>query len=608
MQYAEIVVNTKTKKLDQTFTYLIPPLLLPDIKPGILVTVPFRNKNIEGVVWSVKKFEKQNIIAKLKPIKKIITNEIIFISDWQKITKLISEYYFVSFSSVVFSMIPPIAKRVIDEKGKKITLVANQGKIINIIDNYQNRLKHYLRIIKKSLQHKKQILILTTTLNNNELIKILNENFSNKILIYDTQKTTSSRYKDWLNIKNNKYSIVTGTRSAIFSPLPNLGLIIVDDPNNFSYKEEQTPNYDVKTIAKMRQKLEQINLIFGTSLPSPEDIYEIENKKQKTLVNKYAFSCLELIDTSSKKQIISWELENKIRETLIKKQKTLLFCQRKGTGWAYICQDCNWEAKCPHCKNTLIPRNNALFCNYCKKIISGPDNCPNCGSIRLKSIGLGIDKVAKVISNIFPQAKVLTIDQNINKTMINFKNFDILIGTKKILDISDIKVKLAGIISFDNLLNLPDYKINYELLNTIKKLEDKSDKLLIQTNIPDNYFFQYLGTNGLKKFYHNELDLRKKYLFPPFSTIIKVIYHNKDEHNTQKEIDKLYQKLSCLKIKNIIISKPTTCWIHMKNNHYRKQIIIKLLKRNNSTNAQLQKVFATLSKDFKIEVDPLSLL
>ncbi len=625
MQYASIVVNSKTKKINQKFTYLIKPEQLPFIKSGLLVEIPFGRKKIFGVIWDIKKHEKSDIKFKLKSISKIIDKKPVLNQHQKKIAEMISNYYLASLGEVVFFMIPPPAKRILSNM-KNSDFVLNQknnyisndkkpfkNKIYTIYDRLENRIEQYLKLINKVVRKNNCVLILIPEiLGNDPLINKIKSEFD-KVIVYDTNKTKTQRYQDWLDIRSGKYQIVIGTRSAIFLPITKLGLMIIDSPHHFAFKEERSPHYHCLKIVKWLSCLLKINLILGDSCPSVSDKFNINEKKYinlKSLASSTTNSNINinLIDSSKEKTIISWFLENEIRNNLKNKQKIILYVNRKGMSSNILCKNCKYEFKCLNCDLPLVKKNVSQFiCYRCNQESSIPSTCPVCKGTSFISFGIGIDKVISEIKKLFPETQITKIEKNSQ----NVYDADIIVTTKKIFSYSSINADLIGIINIDNILNLPDYQSTENIYFTLTRLIQKCKKqLIVQTKNPDKEIYQYLINNNFNGFLKNELLLRKKYNYPPYSQLIKIIYQDKDNEICKKTIFNIYNKILNMKfeISNLEIIRPVPCFIEKSRGKYRYQIIIKQQVTSNKQQEQLKQIIESLPQGVSVDVDPISLL
>lgn len=621
MQYVEVAVNTKTNKTGQLFTYSIPPQILPYIKVGVLVEIPFRNRKLTGVVIEIKKYIASQIRYKLKPISNILTKFPILDNTQLELAKWLSNYYFSSLGQVISFMIPPISKR----NTRFINIVKSsrirkqQQNIYTLYATYENRFKNYIALIKKAYTKEQQVLILFPEVNLCfYFVKILEKYFKNKIAIIHSGLKDSEKFTNWLEIKNGNKNIIVGTRSAIFSSFNSLGLIILDQPENYGYREEQTLRYDTLMVAKKLSQLNCNHLVIASDVPSIENLYFEQQKKYKVLKNNINFDTktIKLIDSNKDRGYISWQLREEIEKNLSLNKKILILVNKRGDGAYLSCMDCGHIFTCPNCNLPLVPHHKTdlnLKCTKCNFSTNSPEKCPRCAGARLKNVGLGVEKIAQEIKKIFNNVNILIIDKNdklMNEAEIQ-KN-KIIIGTRKILERHYGDIGLSVIIGIDNILNFPDYT-NIENANMLifKLLNMTTGKLMIQTYNIESEFMQLVANKKLKSIITNELKKRYTMLYPPYGQIAKLIYHNEDQAKSRWETKKILNELIEKNTKNILeILGPLPCFIERKRNNFYWQIIIKNKKYSGIDDFKIRDLLTNLSlKDgWRVEIDPANLL
>jgi primosomal protein N' (replication factor Y) len=619
MQYVEVAVNAKINKIDQLFTYSIPPQFLPDIKIGILLDVPFGGRKIKGVVVDIKKITDPKIKAKLKPILKIITKFPVISKTQIDLAHWLSNYYFSPIGQVIFFMIPPILKMQTSFTNlpKKIN-TARQHNTYTIYDNLKNRFKNYISLMKYARAKNRQVLALFADLNiATYFTKITQKYFSKEsIALISSQMKNSQKISHWLKINSSNTSIVIATRSAIFSPFTDLGLIIIDQPENYGYKEEQTLRYHTLQVAKKISELSNCHLIIGSDAPSVESSYLEQKDNYKALKNNTLNKniAITLVDSNKDKGYISWQLQEEIINNLSKKQKTLILVNKRGDGAYLSCLDCGYIFICPNCNLPLIPYSDAtLKCPKCDSAKQTPEQCPKCSGAKLKNTGLGVQKIACELKKIFNSANILTIDKS-NKTLDDsqIKNSEIIVGTQKIFEYPQISAYSTAIIGIDNTLNFPDYQNTENAFALISKLKNiTGHKLIIQTYNFESKFMQFISAKYDQKIINEELEKRKKLFFPPFSQLAKLIYREKDEKICQTETEKIFNELVKKNVKNSLeIIGPMPCFIVKKRNNFYWQIIIKNKKHRGINDFKIKEILADLplKKGWRVDIDPLNLL
>lgn len=619
LQYVNVAVNAKTSLSHETFTYLITPEQLPYIKTGVLVSVPFRSKKILGIVISINKFSNLSNL-KLRKVDRIIDTRPVINNGQIELARWISSYYLAPIGEVLFMMIPPVAHRltskVLEHKNNQLIINKPQNISYSICDRIENRIKVYIKLINKAVIAKKSVLVLFPKIDRTQnIIKELEKQYpKSEIAVLYSNLTVSERYQVWQNVTNGKIKIIVGSRSAVFAPMVNLGLIIVDDPSDFGYKEEQTPKYNAVTVAERISKTNSINLVYGLIYPNSSIANKIELKNNIPIgpcaiidhLKKIKFLT---IDMSNERSFISFKLENKIRDYLDNKKKILLFVNQKGSGSVFICSDCNNIIKCNKCSMPFHYYNDGseLFCPRCKTKEPAPQLCSVCNGTKLKPLGIGTKTVESKIKKIFPFSSIKIVEsEKVNKSNNTKISADIVVATSKIFDYLDTNFDLTAVISIDNQLDLPDYNIEENIFISLTKLVSiTKDEFIIQTHSMENYIIKnFPNFNQISKHMLHE---RKTNKYPPYYSIIKLIYKNESEDKCVHETERVYKILNTeFELYSISLFAPNPCFIAKKRNKFYYQIVIKAPL----SNSRIKNVISKISSfgNWSIDVDPVNLI
>lgn len=614
--YVQIVPEITTTLETESLTYVVPKKLEDEIRVGQLCRIPLRQKEILGLVlaFSAKppKLKKE---TKIREISEILIQTPLLDRQRLKLCQSLSSYYQASLSAVIFSVLPPILENAQISAPVSYPLkFATRTSTYTYIDKFENRIIFYAQMVKKILRGGRSSIILFPE--KSKTLEILSEfkNYfnPNQISLYHGALSKNKKFFEWQRMLEGKIKIVIGTRMAIFAPLSDLGLIIIDSDDDFSYKEEQASRYHVKEVSEILRNLYNANVILGADYLSVENYRKTAIGQYQTLKTTYKTSFLNigLVDQSKEQGAISNYLENKIKQLLILSKKIILFVSRRGEGSSYYCQDCGQFLPCPRCDLPLTPLRNKLVCNHCGNKVDFPLYCPNCRGSRFRIAGLGSSKLESEVKTLFPKAKVVRIDKDtpLSTAKIQNQNFDILIGTSKIFDIANLKVYLSAVINLDNVLNLPDFSATENVYKTLQRLKNVTEnQLVIQTSNPEHFVWKTLSREP-QFFLERELLLRRKYNFPPFTHLILVTAASKNEEKAQKEIEKMAEGLKFqiaqdrLKIE---LLGPSPAFIYKERDKYHWQIILKL---ENYPSGEAAKLLKLIPPDFKIDVDPISLL
>ncbi len=420
----------------------------------------------------------------------------------------------------------------------------------------------YLKLMEDTLKNNKTCILLVpevalTTLMISRVLSYFNE----EIAVLHSSLKDSERYDEFRKISENKIRIVIGTRSAIFAPIDNLGLIIIDEEHDSSYKQDDNLTYNAKDIALLRLKFENnLKIVLGSATPSIDTLYKAEKGLYElvTLDNKYFNNYkTEIIkidlknpEEFDKSNIFSNTLIEELNNIIKNNKQAMLLINARGYSKFTYCKNCGFVYKCPTCNLPLIyhKNDNKLHCHKCDFKIEFKNKCPKCGSDEIFNFGYGIEKVEEEFKKIFPNIKYLVLNSDATPTLkeiesvllkFNNKESNILIGTQIISKGHDFKdCDFVGIINIDNLLNLPTYKANEEtfdlILQTIGRTGRKNKgKALIQTSFPNNKIINYALNNDYNSFYEFELERRKKYKYPPFNNFVGISFEsiNKEKVN-----------------------------------------------------------------------------
>lgn len=588
MQIAKIVPKVRTAS-EGIFDYDIPPELLPQIKVGILVQVPFHGRKIEGIIIEIKRSSK---IENLKKIIKIINPNPMIDDVHLKLAQWMSDYYLEPFSKTLFeNTIPPairmIKKSSIDDKAIDNTSIDNhRPQNFLVISSFQNRIKFYLKKINETLKQKKQIIILVPDLSN---IYYFKKYLPNDTAIFYANMTRTERFNLWQKVAEEKSPVVLGSISALFAPVKNLGLVIVDQEEAESYKNDRSPRFHAITTAQYLTKLTNSNLIIGSIAPRLETFFRAKHEKYQILSAKTPkIPDISIVDMNSEKEILSFPLKEKITKYLKLKQKILLVLNRKDEKGRFICADCGY-----------------------KNIFPIPKTCPKCQSINLKQFGLSIGRLKKIVEKNYPEAKVAicaAIGEWKAEKNYNFllKNWDIVIATSFVLKFSLPKIALVGIMDADQGLNLPDFRINEKTFNNLYKFIKIGIDAIVQTHNPESSVISALADLSYDKFIRSEILLRKKTNFPPFCHLINLIYKSIDEKKAKSENQKVYEKLRKIIPKNIEILGPSPAYFTKVRNYFRYQIVLKV-PIDTSIPGDIKDILLNLH-NWIVNIDPIELL
>lgn len=466
----------------------------------------------------------------------------------------------------------------------------------------------YMRLVEHCLDHGKGAIILVPEISlTPQAVERYRAKFGDSVALLHSRLSQGERFDEWKQILTGKCSVVLGPRSAVFAPVNNLGLIIVDEEHEGTYISDSFPRYDARDLAKFRISNEGC-LLLGSATPSVETYYSAGVGEYKLLeINRRANS-MPLPDTNvvdmakelmaGNKTIISNFLFEAIKDRLDKEEQVILLLNKRGYASFVMCRGCGHVLKCPHCDVSLAYHRHdgsRVKCHYCNYEQRVSRICPECGKPFMKYFGVGTQQVEEQINKLFPKAKTLRMDfdttrkkdshYDIFNSFINRKA-DILIGTQMIAKGLDFPaVTLVGIICADNMFNLPDYRAKERAFALITQASGRAGRdkvkgeVVIQTYIKDNPTLAYAIRQDYKGFYAYEISARKKTDYPPFAIFCRVIISsasNEDSFEVTKELNRLvFDKVNCLGTNKLLYSC-SPCPIGLLKDMYRYQILMKL--------------------------------
>lgn len=504
----------------------------------------------------------------------------------------------------------------------------------------------YFKLIDDTIKAGKNVLFLAPEIAlASQLTKRLAKKFGTEdVAIWHSSISDGERYDVWQKLYKDEIKILAGARSAVFAPLKNIGLIIIDEEHEGAYKQTTpAPRYDARIVARKLAKFHNCPLLLGSATPdistyyravNSGNLFELKKRYNDAKVPPVTVINMQEHGRAAYKNVISIPLQTEIRETLEKGQQVILLINRRGFSTFTQCQACGHVVECPNCAIPLIwhAKDQMLKCHYCNHSEYFPDVCPECGSDAFKNSGTGTQKIEEYVKDIFPENKVERIDSDILvrkgehiRLLEKFQrgDIDILVGTQMIAKgLDNPNVTLVGVISADASFNLPDFRASergFQLLTQVAGRAGRGEfagKVLFQTYNPDFYALESAKSQNYKEFYDTEIAARNEFDYPPFSQIIRLVLSSVNNFRAEKSAQEIALRL-CMMIEKFGISErlevlgPTPCVIERINSQYRFQILIKNkldMKGHQFISGFLNKI--TLPKDIKmvVDVDPLDIL
>ena len=520
------------------------------------------------------------------------------------------------------------------------TLFAKQDVVLLHGVTASGKTEIYLQKIKETLQQGKQVLYLVPEIAlTAQLEQRLQRVLGNKLVAYHSGLSDNERSEIYLDLLQKKQiQVVLGTRSAVFLPFQNIGLIIVDEEHEPSYKQyEPAPRYHAKNVALMMAQMAAAKTLLGSATPSIESYHLAQQGKygyvslivrfnQAMLPNIKVIDRQDAFKKNRMKDMFSWFLLEKMTEALLAGEQVILFQNRRGFSSYVECPSCNYVPKCKHCDVSLTyhKKSDKLVCHYCGYSMPVPQKCPTCGAEALKDRGFGTEKVIEALQNYFPEAKADRLDVDVSRSRAQYQGVlerfakgetQILVGTQMVAKGLDFdNVGLVGILNADNMMNFPDFRSGERAFQLMVQVSGRAGRrqkqglVVLQTTQPDHYIIPAVLAQNTGAFYQQELQERFDFSYPPFVRLIEVQVRHKQLEVATSLIQQLASVLS--QYQQVEILGPSNALIGKVQNQFVKQFLVKIKGNSQSVRMQLAQLAAQLKKQNSsaqiiIDVDPM---
>lgn len=623
--------------LSSCYQVMLPKALKAEVKSNIKIKYDrylHRIKSIEEIDRYIDncKYESQiNLLCKLKEGDILIT----------KMSSSINTIIKYGFASIIYEECKRYKydgisnyKRVnLTDKQRLVsdTIISSFGKSDTFLlygVTGSGKTEVYMDVIEKAINNGKSAIMLVPEIGlTPQIVGKFISRFGNVISVLHSKLSDSERYDEYRKITNGESKIVIGTRSAIFVPFTNIGVIIIDEEHTSSYKQDNNPRYSAINVAEWRSKYHNCPLVLGSATPSLESFAKAGNHVYKllTLTERAGGSVLPNVNIVDMKEevkkgnfILSDMLKNKISEVLSKGEQAIILLNRRGYSSTISCKECGYVYKCPNCDITYTyhKSSNNLKCHYCGYSMVLPNKCSICGSDNLKDYGLGTEKLEETLNSLY-KARIVRMDVDTTskkgqhqKIIDDFgeHKYDILIGTQMIAKGLDFPlVTLVGVVSIDSSLTSPDYRASentFQLLSQVSGRAGRSEskgEVIIQTFNPDHYAITLAKNHDYIDFYKEEMKIRKMLKYSPYYYMVLVSITSKDYELGFKEANKIGSYIRNNINKDSIVLGPTMANMFKVNNIYHYQIIIKY-RKDDSLMKVLKFIIDMQVKNNKIDV------
>lgn len=678
--FAEVVLSKVTRYLDKIFHYSIPEDLKDELQVGHQVLIPFgRRRDIGYVVGFVKEAE----VKRVKDIIRITSESPIFSEKQVELAKWLSEYYCSFFITALRLVMPPGIVRTEARKRVRVTKPVSslgyevrneqrasgidtgivtvteitglkptpeQQKALDVIKlamdsnkpekillygvTGSGKTEIYMQAIACVLEQGRSAIVLVPEIAlTPQLVQRFKGRFQDSIAVLHSHMTLSERSGEWQRVSSGEARIVLGARSAVFAPIKNLGMIVIDEEYETSYKQDKNPRYHVREVAFQLAEMHKAVVVLGSATPSVETYFRAEEGEYKKAVlpqriDSRPLPPVEIINMCrGKDYLLSQRLREELKSTLERGEQAILFINRRGYFTFVMCRECGFAIECPQCSIALTyhSADKRTRCNRCGYNGSAPGSCPQCNSSSIGYFGIGTQRIENEVAQVFPAARILRYDSDaVSKRgshEVFFSAFaegkaDVLVGTQMVtkgLDVAN--VTLVGVVAADTALHLPDFRSaehTFQLLTQVAGRAGRHHlpgKVIIQTYNPEHYAIQAAAKHDYEKFYQQEIKYRKELGYPPFSKLISLLISSPEADKALKLSEDL-EKFLRKRIGEGILG-PAPAIIPKLRGEWRYHILLKgkdLDKMRRAVVETLGKIVIPSEIKVTVDVEPMGML
>jgi primosomal protein N' (replication factor Y) len=664
MKLARIVVNYPLKNNGLYYFYE------GDLLRGQIVEVPLGKRSELGCVLSFDEDPssdlKQTSVDKIKHVKRIVEGWRLEENELQ-LFEWMASYYHYSLGQLIFDCLPhhlkrPRALELTKGEGSPLEFHPNPGqktiteKIRKELSHFQRHLIHgvtgsgktfiYLDLIQETISRGKSVLFLLPEINlTPQFVRTFSKYLDAPVMSYHSELSGSQKYQIWLSARSmDKGCLILGVRSSVFIPLANLGLIIIDEEHDTSFKQDDRCPYNARDVASKKAQILGIPIVMGSATPSVESYHQFHLPHQSLFEMKERAGDaylpeIKLVDARVKSddQDDIWPLApdsiDAIRQAFERDEQVLVFVNRLGFASYLQCRACGHQFNCPNCSITLryYKRKNLIACHHCEYKEPLPGECPNCGCLTLSQKGFGTEKIEEVLKNIFPNKLIERFDRDEIKTFKQLEErlddfhsgkIHLLVGTQMLSKGHNFeKVKLVLILGIDNQLNFPDFRSAERVYQTLTQVAgragrySKDGKVLIQTLNPENSLFQIVKSHDFHQFYKDELEIRKLCECPPYKRLAMIHFSSRFQEklipHVTDHVGVMIRNLIEQHFSEVTLLGPRPAYIEKKSNQFTWSLMLKssdLAQLHNLLKSFEMNYKSQSSVSYKIDIDPYTLI
>ena len=655
--FAEVAVEAARGVSRETYTYAVPEGV--DIVPGHRVTVPFGRRSSYGFVVSLGTDAPE---VETKPIT-TAGDEPLLLAHQVALARVVADHYWIPLIEVIRAMLPPRVRATGSTGSSASTRQTRHSRLLELAngsaDNLQLRLTQeqeaalemigankvtllhgvvasgktevYLAAAERAIAEGLRVLLLVPEISlTPQLVQRVRARLKAPVAILHTQLTELERAQQWWRARRGEAQVVLGSRSAVFAPIPRLGLICLDEEGSSAYKQDRTPRYETGWVARELAALTGARLVMGSATPSVATYYEADQGKialaRLTHRVRGRDAEVELVDmrdeaAAGNRQPLSRRLVESVTRTLENEEQAIFYLNRRGLATYVMCRDCGRPVNCLGCSVALVQHAeiDGLICHYCGYSRAMPAVCDHCGSRNIRALGLGTQRLEGLVRRVWPQARVLRLDSDAARGPDSYfriweefseRRADILVGTQLVARGLDLPaVTCVGVVDADLPLHFPDYRSAENTFSLVAQVagragrDGRSSRVIVQTSNPEHYSLQSAAVQDYEGFYRAELPARKAFVFPPFADLAVLTRTDRDDAKSASAAREAAESIASGLLKEgidgIRVMGPSPAFIHRLRGEYRWQVTLK------GDHLERARHLAPKGRDWSYDVDPV---
>ena len=657
--FAEVAVEAARGIARETYTYEVPDGL--DIVPGSRVTVPFGRRSSYGFVVSLGTEQPE---VETRPIASAGAEPLLLPHQVQ-LAKVVADHYWIPVIEVIRAMLPPRVRatgsvgssassrqtrhsRLLEmatgpaPAARPVDLTDEQREALGVIEANPATLLHgviasgktevYLAAADRALAQGLRVLLLVPEISlTPQLVQRVRARLQAPLAVLHTQLTELERAQQWWRTRRGEAQVVLGSRSAVFAPIPRLGLICLDEEGSAAYKQDRTPRYEAGWVARQLAAVTGARLVAGSATPSVATYFEarqgdiaLANLTQRVRGHDADVELVDMRDEAAEgnRQPLSRRLVEAVTRTLENEEQTILYLNRRGLSTYVMCRDCGRSVQCLGCSVALVQHSeiDGLICHYCGYSRAMPSVCDHCGSRNIRALGMGTQRLEGYVKRLWPQARVLRLDSDVARGPDSYlrvwedfseRRADILVGTQLVTRGLDLPaVTCVGVVDADLPLHFPDYRSAENTFSLVVQVagragrDGRPSKVIVQTSNPEHYSLRCAAEGDYESFYAAELPARKAFVFPPHADLAVLTRTDREDARAAASAREASDAMAAgiLKdgIEGIRVMGPSPAFIHRLRGEYRWQITLK------GKGLERARHLAPRGKGWSYDVDPVT--